>query len=850
MNRTIALALAVLTAASAYCQDTLYLPDQNANFQMPADRSQGTITAKAGNAGIVQRFYTYNGTTVANLTGGNRVAKLWWGKSIDSPDGVTLTGTIYSNRIEVVMTAAFLSRQSSGLYASLVITDSSDATYAVSQPRYMLNILNAPEVDGGDLDTTRNINWLNRTFTSTTNLITPDGTTVTAITNSNGGLTLSADASSVTNIASNVVANIFTADGDFMVGTGDGTYTVENGATARASLGLTIGTDVLAPDGDGSGLSGVVTSESDPIWAAVSNTVTTGAAAGATATQPGDAVTTLTGTPHRMLLIDSGGSVNELIYGVTPGHILTSLGSTTPPQWQASDWSAVSNAVTANAANGATAYGWGNHATNDYAATTGDTMTGPLLTTVDHLTTAPAADEFGSAAWTRSLLSFGKTAYMTTNLYPAAWTPTNTTGIASYDNPTSNSVAFAVGAVGTYIASLVDTNPVAADIPLAGPATVHIHLGIAGGVPSANYTLSVKPELYYTYSLAATNLTLGDFDADPQTWTSGQTTAKTFAIAWPTAYPTNIYYRVWRLKVTAKGSAINTCTIGIGGTDTSYVTFSTAGAEASAVAADLATHEGLDADTAHGETDPVFVAAQSTFLTNNGVTVDGVGLTNGSAITSGLWSTGTLSGVDGVYVPIGTNNYWIMDTGEPVVGNPPATNTTTTTMTNQVEFPAGISINGEAISSVDTNPPPVFHAYLSADSAALTRNTDYTVAFNTVIIDSRSAYDAANYRYYAPVAGYYRISACIKWELIDGVSSVITKLVQAGDGSRTVFGWVRNQSTAGNTIIESSCAAVFKAPSTNTYWTVVGQHGNSDDDSNMAGGVERTFVSIDYIGGL
>ena len=57
------------------------------------------------------------------------------------------------------------------------------------------------------------------------------------------------------------------------------------------------------------------------------------------------------------------------------------------------NWAAVSNTVTTGAANGQTAYGWGDHATNDYLYTTGDTMTGPLLTTLGHLTNAPASDE-------------------------------------------------------------------------------------------------------------------------------------------------------------------------------------------------------------------------------------------------------------------------------------------------------------------------------------------------------------------------------------------------------------------------------------------------------------------------
>jgi len=42
------------------------------------------------------------------------------------------------------------------------------------------------------------------------------------------------------------IAALFTADGDILVGTGAGTYQAESGATARTSLGLAIGTDVLA----------------------------------------------------------------------------------------------------------------------------------------------------------------------------------------------------------------------------------------------------------------------------------------------------------------------------------------------------------------------------------------------------------------------------------------------------------------------------------------------------------------------------------------------------------------------------------------------------------------------------
>ena len=45
----------------------------------------------------------------------------------------------------------------------------------------------------------------------------------------------------------------FTQDSGVLVGTGAGTFAEETGATLRTSLGLSIGTDVLAPTGDGSG---------------------------------------------------------------------------------------------------------------------------------------------------------------------------------------------------------------------------------------------------------------------------------------------------------------------------------------------------------------------------------------------------------------------------------------------------------------------------------------------------------------------------------------------------------------------------------------------------------------------
>jgi len=57
-------------------------------------------------------------------------------------------------------------------------------------------------------------------------------------------------------LAADISGN-FTQDSSVLVGTGSGTYQEETGATLRTSLGLTIGTDVLAPDGSGANLTGV-----------------------------------------------------------------------------------------------------------------------------------------------------------------------------------------------------------------------------------------------------------------------------------------------------------------------------------------------------------------------------------------------------------------------------------------------------------------------------------------------------------------------------------------------------------------------------------------------------------------
>lgn len=280
-------------------------------------------------------------------------------------------------------------------------------------------------------------------------------------------------------------------------------------------------------------------------------------------------------------------------------------------------------------------------ATGKCVQVAGDTMTGALRTTRDQLSSAPASDEFITGEFGRSLLSFGKAAYMTANPFAAQWAPTNTTAILSYDNPSPVTATVTVAA-DTYVRTMVDTNPVAADIPLQGPATFHLHVTVASGSPAANYYVTFKPEVYYTYDLLATNLTLGDFSAEPQTWTDGESGAKDFVISWQSVQPTGIYYRVYRLKCTAKGSAIATVDVNVGGTLASYMTYQTAGAEASAVDAKLTTHTNKTlAGGAHGgEADPVWLGSTWANTTTNAYRIALEALwVAADTVATALWDT-------------------------------------------------------------------------------------------------------------------------------------------------------------------------------------------------------------------
>jgi hypothetical protein len=290
-----------------------------------------------------------------------------------------------------------------------------------------------------------------------------------------------------------------------------------------------------------------------------------------------------------------------------------------------SDNIAVSNAVLTQAENGQTAYGWGNHATNGYltaysetdpiwsavsnTVTTGaaagatavqragDTMTGSLKTTVDHLAVAPTSDELVSAAWVRSLAMTGQEWFFTD-------VSTNVGG-----QKTANMVQLSADAPATEFTNQI-ASPVASDTYLAGgvatqmfgsvrsPITFEIYMARNGG--NASTVIPVHPEIYYIYN--GTTNHLGDWESLDQTVTATTPTKYTFTIAFPEPTITGSVWIVGYLKSgTVSGTAAGLDIFG-GGVTPSHMDISgvPAGETAADVAADLAEHEALTGANVHG----------------------------------------------------------------------------------------------------------------------------------------------------------------------------------------------------------------------------------------------------------
>lgn len=197
---------------------------------------------------------------------------------------------------------------------------------------------------------------------------------------------------------------------------------------------------------------------------------------------------------------------------------------------------------------------------------TGGTVSGPILTT-SSTSNAPSATELATGGWVRSLLQNGSVLYTSTNVATVGWD----TNAFYYQStiPASGGRSY-TPAAGDYFGSSITTNTYQ---QVNGPITISTYFTSTGGAGNANYT--VHPEIYFTYALTNTSLTIGDYVAQSQTLIHGAVTNRyDFVIAFPPYVSTNStgFYIVRRWKVDSKSGA-DTLTLSLGTNTPSQIGF-------------------------------------------------------------------------------------------------------------------------------------------------------------------------------------------------------------------------------------------------------------------------------------
>jgi hypothetical protein len=241
---------------------------------------------------------------------------------------------------------------------------------------------------------------------------------------------------------------------------------------------------------------------------------------------------------------------------------------------------------------------WTVTAHTNFVEKTGDTMTGPLLSTVDHSVDAPQSQELVTADWVRSLAMAGVEWFYTA-------TPTN-----GYGEKTTNFVTLA-----TTVPSATFTNVItgiSSDTYIAGgvatqlfgsvrsPISFEIYAARVGG--NATTVIQAKPEVYYVYN--GTTNQIGDFDTAAQNIGASTTpTRYMFTVAFPEPAITGSVYIVGYLKTgTLSGTAASALNIYGGALYPSHLDIEgvPAGETAADVQANLDTHTALEGTNVHG----------------------------------------------------------------------------------------------------------------------------------------------------------------------------------------------------------------------------------------------------------
>jgi len=227
------------------------------------------------------------------------------------------------------------------------------------------------------------------TFAGTPNYLTLNGATqeitltkldISDDTNlaAGAGLTLSGNNLAVDGVLQDLdTLGAAASDGQFIVATGAGTFAYESGATARTSLGLTIGTDVQAYDAGLTQIAGLADPNADVIlfWNDTSNsydyiTTYTGLTISGTTLAVNTATETVAGISEFATLaeVNAGTSATTTVRpvtlaGWTGSTNIANVGTVTTGTWQGT---AIADAYIASSADWNAAFGWGNHATFGY----------------------------------------------------------------------------------------------------------------------------------------------------------------------------------------------------------------------------------------------------------------------------------------------------------------------------------------------------------------------------------------------------------------------------------------------------------------------------------------------------
>jgi hypothetical protein len=410
------------------------------SLHIGTDGDEGVISYDTTNDVFTFNKAAVFGTTVNNITGAIR----WSGTDFEGYDGTewisltSLNGALVNgNSLDNVFTTnGLLRRTAAGTYST--ITDNStnwNTTYGWGDHAaegYLTTV---------DISTNTNL------AVGSGITLTDDTLTVTAA----GGLAQVAGGISTTGILQDLnTLGAPTANGQFIVATGAGTFAYESGATARTSLGLgslaTLSTITTANITNGT-ITAADLNLTDITLADFTNDA-------GFITNPND---TVSGTE-----LDGTFSTNGLLRRTAAGTYST---------------------ITDNSSNWNTAYGWGNHSTQGYLTTNQNiTLTGDVTgsgTTSIATTIAPNSVALGTdTTGTYVAGAIGGSAITVTGTAGEGWSPT----IAVTSNAITNThLQYSTGQHLT-----TGSSPTFSNLTLSGALTNYGHLYIGSSAASGS----------------------------------------------------------------------------------------------------------------------------------------------------------------------------------------------------------------------------------------------------------------------------------------------------------------------------------------------------------------------------